>query len=152
MGCLSALEHSVQRVPTVWREVCHSRRAAGSNLNLWPPAGFWGSDVHCQRSQLPLCLPQRLPSSSTFHHSLYLALFTSESLRALPLPLPPPLLLFFYADITCVSHLSHMLMFRGQIQFQDVIQLTPKNYICLIFSAAHLRLKWKFRQFCFANH
>lgn len=53
------------------------RRAAGGNLNLWPHAGFWGSDVHCQRSQLPLCLPQRLPL-----------------LLSLPLPpLPPSLFL-----------------------------------------------------------
>lgn len=43
------------------REVRCGRRAAGGNLNLWPHAGFWGSDVHRQRSQFPLCLPQRLP-------------------------------------------------------------------------------------------
>lgn len=33
-----------------------SRRAAGCNLNQRPHTGFWGSDVHCQRSQPPLCL------------------------------------------------------------------------------------------------
>lgn len=29
---------------------------------------------------------------------------------------PPLSPLFFYADITCVSHLSHMFMFRGHMQ------------------------------------
>lgn len=85
-------EHSKQCIRTVLRAVCSSssssRRAAGSNLKLWPHAGFWGSDVHRQRSQLPLCLPQRLPSSSTFHHPFSLALFTSRSSRVCNPPCP----------------------------------------------------------------
>lgn len=48
-------------VPTVHGSVCCCSRALGSNLISQPPVRFWGSDVHRQRSQLPLCLPLETP-------------------------------------------------------------------------------------------
>ena len=107
--------------------------ADGQQAATWasrPPAASWRLDVHRQRSQLPLCLPQRLPSSSSSQCSLSLALFTSESLQA-----PPPLLLFLYPDLTCVcltfltclcsEASSKHIQFRKH--FHHVVSLTTKN-------------------------
>lgn len=75
-------------------------------------------------------------------------------LRRASRPCPPTrslFLLFLYADITCVSHLSHM--FKGhirthpvRIQFQGVLRLTSKN------STSYFWLTWRLRPVCFADH
>lgn len=96
-------------VPTVRGSVCCCSRALGSNLISQPPVRFWGSDVHRQRSQLPLCLPLETPHLFSLPSlPLFCSVYLHQHPTWVPSSLPiPPLPLPCWRQL-CVSHFWHL--------------------------------------------
>lgn len=74
------------------------RRVAGCNVNQRPHAGFWGSDVHCRRSQPLLCLPPSFSFSSSSHPSVS----PPRLYPLLPQGFAPPAMILALASSECL--------------------------------------------------